>query len=87
MREGRDGVINQEALIHALKTQQIRAAGLDVMTPEPLPPDHELTTLPNCTLFPHIGSAETSTREDMASLTAANIIAGLEEKPLPARLC
>ncbi|MPC31891.1 Glyoxylate reductase/hydroxypyruvate reductase [Portunus trituberculatus] len=83
----RGGVINQEALVKALKTNQIRAAGLDVMTPEPLPPNHELTTLPNCTLIPHIGSAETSTREDMATLTAANIIAGLEGKPLPARLC
>ncbi|XP_063878982.1 glyoxylate reductase/hydroxypyruvate reductase-like isoform X1 [Scylla paramamosain] len=83
----RGGVINQEALVKALKTNQIRAAGLDVMTPEPLPPDHELTTLPNCTLIPHIGSAETSTREDMATLTATNIIAGLEGKPLPARLC
>ncbi|KAK8394834.1 hypothetical protein O3P69_005954 [Scylla paramamosain] len=83
----KEGVINQEALVKALKTNQIRAAGLDVMTPEPLPPDHELTTLPNCTLIPHIGSAETSTREDMATLTATNIIAGLEGKPLPARLC
>lgn len=42
------GVIKQDALITALKTGQIRAAGLDVMTPEPLPPDHELTKLPNC---------------------------------------
>lgn len=83
----RGGVINQEALIKALKTNQIRGAGLDVMTPEPLPPTHELTTLPNCTLLPHIGSAETQTREDMATLTAANIIAGLEDQPLPARLC
>ncbi|KAK8394798.1 hypothetical protein O3P69_005937 [Scylla paramamosain] len=77
----------QEALVKALKTNQIRAAGLDVMTPELLTPDHKLTTLPNCTLIPHIGSAETSTREDMATLTAANIIAGLERKPLPGRLC
>lgn len=46
-------MINQEALIKALKTNQIRAAGLDVMTPEPLPPDHELTTLPNCSKSHH----------------------------------
>ncbi|XP_045613407.1 glyoxylate reductase/hydroxypyruvate reductase isoform X5 [Procambarus clarkii] len=83
----RGGVINQDALIKALKTNKIRAAGLDVMVPEPLPPDHELTTLPNCTLIPHIGSAETTTREAMANLTASNIIAGLEGRPMPACLC
>ncbi|XP_042216574.1 glyoxylate reductase/hydroxypyruvate reductase-like isoform X2 [Homarus americanus] len=83
----RGGVIKQESLIKALRTNQIRAAGLDVMTPEPLPPDHELTTLPNCTLIPHIGSAETTAREGMALLTASNIIAGLGDCPMPARLC
>ena len=38
-------------------TGEIFGAGLDVMTPEPLPPGHPLTTLPNCTLIPHLGSA------------------------------
>ena len=42
------GVVDQSALVHALKTGQITAAGLDVMTPEPLPVDHELTKLKNC---------------------------------------
>ena len=42
------GVVDQSALGHALKTGQITAAGLDVMTPEPLPVDHELTQLKNC---------------------------------------
>lgn len=42
------GVIKQEVLVQALKTKQIRAAGLDCTTPEPLPPDHPLMTLPNC---------------------------------------
>ena len=42
------GVVDQSALVHALKTGQITAAGLDVMTPEPLPVDHELTQLKNC---------------------------------------
>ncbi|XP_071541514.1 glyoxylate reductase/hydroxypyruvate reductase isoform X2 [Panulirus ornatus] len=83
----RGGVINQDALIKALKTNQIRAAGLDVMTPEPLLPDHELITLPNCTLIPHIGSAEVRTRELMATLTATNIICGLEGNPMAASLC
>lgn len=42
------GVVDQDALVNALKTGQIAAAGLDVMTPEPLPADHELTKLKNC---------------------------------------
>ena len=42
------GVVDQDALITALKSGQIAAAGLDVMTPEPLPRDHELTKLKNC---------------------------------------
>lgn len=44
----RGDVVNQEDLIEALKNQTIFAAGLDVMTPEPLPTDHELLKLPNC---------------------------------------
>lgn len=40
-------IVDQEALINALKTNKIFAAGLDVMTPEPLPVDHELYKLPN----------------------------------------
>ncbi|XP_066958505.1 glyoxylate reductase/hydroxypyruvate reductase-like isoform X3 [Macrobrachium rosenbergii] len=83
----RGGVIKQEALIKALKTSQIRAAGLDVMTPEPLPTDHELIGTPNCIIMPHIGSAEVTTREEMATLTAANIIAGLEDTTMPEKLC
>lgn len=44
----RGGTVDQEALIKALKANTIFAAGLDVTTPEPLPPDHELTKLRNC---------------------------------------
>ena len=42
------GVVEQDSLIAALKSKEIRAAGLDVMTPEPLPTDHPLISLPNC---------------------------------------
>lgn len=44
----RGEVVNQEHLIRALKEGLIFAAGLDVMTPEPLPAGHELMDLPNC---------------------------------------
>lgn len=41
-------VVDQDALIEALKNNKIRAAGLDVMTPEPIGSDHPLLKLDNC---------------------------------------
>lgn len=52
----RGGVVDQDALIEALENHTIFAAGLDVMTPEPLPADHKLLNLPNCIVVPHVGS-------------------------------
>ncbi|XP_014239498.1 glyoxylate reductase/hydroxypyruvate reductase-like isoform X2 [Cimex lectularius] len=80
----RGGVVDQEALIDALKNGKIRAAGLDVMTPEPLPADHPLLCLDNCVILPHIGSATYQTRMVMSDLVAKNIIAALEGKEMPA---
>lgn len=42
------GIVVQSALVDALKSGEIAAAGLDVMTPEPLPADDPLMKLPNC---------------------------------------
>ena len=44
----RGPIVNQKALVHALKNGQIFAAGLDVTDPEPLPGDHDLVGLSNC---------------------------------------
>ena len=76
-------LIDQEALYTALKTGQIYAAGLDVTSPEPLPVDHPLHTLPNCTIIPHLGSASVNTRLSMVDLTVRNILAGLRGETLP----
>ncbi|CAH1982890.1 unnamed protein product [Acanthoscelides obtectus] len=70
----RGRVVDQPALIKALKTGTIFAAGLDVMTPEPLPPDHELLKLPNIVLTPHRGIATVETENTMALLAAKNIL-------------
>ncbi|XP_050530985.1 glyoxylate reductase/hydroxypyruvate reductase [Daktulosphaira vitifoliae] len=80
---GRGDLIDQNALIEALKEKRIRGAGLDVMTPEPLPLDSPLMNLDNVVLLPHIGSATIETRIDMAELTARNILAVLENKTMP----
>jgi phosphoglycerate dehydrogenase-like enzyme len=42
------GIVDQPALFEALKEGKIFGAGLDVMTPEPLPTDSPLLSLPNC---------------------------------------
>ena len=50
---GRGDTVDQEAMQQALRANQLGAAALDVMTPEPLPPDHSLWTTPNCYITPH----------------------------------
>ncbi|XP_076749834.1 glyoxylate reductase/hydroxypyruvate reductase-like isoform X2 [Xylocopa sonorina] len=77
----RGEVVDQPALIEALKTGTIKAAGLDVMTPEPIPLDSELLKLDNCVILPHIGSAAIETREQMSIITAKNIMAVLKGSP------
>jgi lactate dehydrogenase-like 2-hydroxyacid dehydrogenase len=79
----RGGTVDQEALYDALVSGEIAGAGLDVTTPEPLPPDHPLLKLPNCVILPHIASASYATRAKMAILAAQNIIAGVKGQPLP----
>lgn len=73
----RGPVIDTDALVNALETGEIFAAGLDVTEPEPLPADHPLVKLPNCTVVPHIASATVKTRDDMATLAARNLLAVL----------
>jgi len=75
--------VDQAALAEALRSGTIFAAGLDVTEPEPLPPEHELYTLPNCVIAPHIASATVDTRNAMARLCANNLIAGVRGEALP----
>ncbi|MBK5231724.1 MAG: D-glycerate dehydrogenase [Thermoleophilia bacterium] len=79
---GRGPVVDSEALAAALETGQIAGAGLDVYEGEPNVPQR-LLDAPNTALTPHIGSATTRARDDMASLVARNVIAVLAgEEPL-----
>jgi glyoxylate reductase len=75
--------VDQAALAEALRRGTIFAAGLDVTEPEPLPPTHELYSLPNCVIAPHIASATTDTRDAMARLCAENLLAGVRGERLP----
>ncbi len=79
----RGAVVQQDALVRALREGWIAGAGLDVTDPEPLPPDHPLVALPNCVITPHIASASVSARTAMALIAARNLLAGLRGEPLP----
>jgi phosphoglycerate dehydrogenase-like enzyme len=74
----RGGLVDQEALVHALKAGAIGGAAVDVTTPEPLPPDDPLLTVPNLTIAPHLGSATLQTRIKMAELAVDGVIAAIE---------
>ncbi len=78
----RGGVVDHDALLHALRTGVIAAAALDVTEPEPLPADHPLVHLPNCIVVPHIASASIATRAKMATMASENLLAGVQGRPL-----
>ena len=82
----RGKVVDTDALYEALKSGKVAAAGLDVTEPEPLPGDHSLLTLPNITVTPHMASATEETRDEMALVTAQNIIAALSGQPMLAQV-
>jgi glyoxylate reductase len=79
----RGPVVDPVALEAALRGGEIFAAGLDVTEPEPLPADHPLVGLPNCVVVPHIASASRVTRDRMAAMAAANLLAGVRGERLP----
>jgi glyoxylate reductase len=79
----RGGVVDPEALHHALKNGVIRAAALDVTDPEPISPDHPLLTLDNLIITPHIASATVETRNKMVQMAIDNLLAGLRGERLP----
>ncbi|TBN40277.1 NAD(P)-dependent oxidoreductase [Pseudomonas sp. BGI-2] len=78
----RGKVVDEVALIEALRTGQIRAAGLDVFEREPLNVDSPLLALNNVVATPHMGSATHETREAMAGCAVDNLLAALAgERP------
>ncbi|MGE0801891.1 MAG: 2-hydroxyacid dehydrogenase [Lautropia sp.] len=70
----RGTVVDEQALIEALRNGTIAGAGLDVMVKEPLPPSSPLCDMPNVVLLPHVGSATVETRRAMAELAVDNLI-------------
>jgi D-2-hydroxyacid dehydrogenase (NADP+) len=69
----RGGVLNEADLIIALRSKTIRAAALDVFSEEPLPSDHELWSLPNVLISPHLGGLNSSYPESILPLLVHNL--------------
>ena len=79
----RGPVVDPAALYRALSSGTIAYAALDVTEPEPIRLDDPLLTLDNIIIAPHIASASFQTRNKMAAMAAANLIAGLKGERLP----
>lgn len=79
----RGKIIDESALIKALKTNIIAGAGIDVFEKEPIEKNSELVKLENVVLAPHIGSSSAETRKRMAEITIQNLISGLQGKKMP----
>ena len=78
----RGPIVDEAALVEALREGRLGAAALDVYEEEPrVHPG--LLGLENVTLVPHLGSATVETRAAMAELAAANAIAAVRDEPLP----
>jgi lactate dehydrogenase-like 2-hydroxyacid dehydrogenase len=79
----RGSIIDEQAMIDALKSGKLGGAGLDVFANEPKVPP-ELLAMDNVVLFPHVGSATKETRKAMGDLVVANLAAHFAGKPLVA---
>jgi D-3-phosphoglycerate dehydrogenase len=69
----RGGIVNEAALVDALKSGHLAGAALDVFVDEPPPADHPLLKMPNVVLTPHLGASTTEAQETVA-LEAAQLL-------------
>ncbi|MFC5506544.1 MULTISPECIES: 2-hydroxyacid dehydrogenase [Hyphomicrobiales] len=76
---GRGTVVDEQALIAALRDKTILSAGLDVFEDEPRVPA-ELIAIDHVVLLPHVGSASVHTREQMGQLVVDNLVSWFEGK-------
>ena len=79
---GRGGVVDEPALIDALRERRIGGAVLDVFAEEPLPPDSPLWTLPNVLVTPHAAALSPRENERIVELFVANLRRLLDGDPL-----
>jgi phosphoglycerate dehydrogenase-like enzyme len=78
----RGPIVDEAALVAALRVGVIAAAGLDVYEQEPLPAGHPLTTLPNVVLLPHLGYVSEPGMRHMYGQVVQDIAAFLNDAPI-----
>lgn len=78
----RGGIINEPALINALKSNQIAGAALDVFVSEPTPADDEFRKLNNCVVTPHIAASTVEAQENVAIQVAEQIVDVIKGGPV-----
>ncbi|QOF81162.1 hydroxyacid dehydrogenase [Variovorax sp. 38R] len=83
----RGEVIDEPALIAALQSGQLHAAGLDTMADEPLPAGSPLAALPNVVLTPHVGGSTPAALAGMASGAGRNVLGWLQGHPVDPSAC
>jgi len=75
----RGGLIDQDALVEALRSGGIAGAGLDVLEREPIPADHPLIGLPNVVLTPHAAFYSEESLVEMKRKVSQRVVAALRE--------
>lgn len=78
----RGAVVDEAALLEALRNETIRGAGLDVFEQEPLPENHPLAELPNVVITPHSGGVTAEALETGLRLAVDNVFAAFRGKPM-----
>ncbi len=77
----RAAIVDEDALLAALRGGRLAGAGLDVFSREPLPPDNPWVQLDNVVLTPHVGWVTHDSSERMMKMPVDNIVAFLEGNP------
>ena len=73
----RGGIVDEPALVKAILSGKVAAAGLDVFESEPLPADSPLLGLPNLVLSPHLGASTREAQESVGVEVASAVVAAL----------